>query len=140
MVSHCVLRSKRKNVVTLPYSAQRKPAFWGGGKEMQKTKKLSSRSKVALLLLHEIFGNISTRQLLAKDTAYVWYDEELRIDPDVFCTSCQISSMNKKARYNNPLKPKSAFKSFLMDIIPSTAPKFLTIDTTFSNYILIVDA
>ena len=27
-----------------------------------------------------------------------------------------------------------------MDIIPSTAPKILTSDTTFSNYILIVDA
>ena len=27
-----------------------------------------------------------------------------------------------------------------MDIIPSTAPKSLTSDTTFSNYILIVDA
>ena len=27
-----------------------------------------------------------------------------------------------------------------MDIIPSTAPKNLTSDTTFSNYLLIVDA
>ena len=27
-----------------------------------------------------------------------------------------------------------------MDIIPSTEPKSLTSDTTFSNYILIVDA
>ena len=27
-----------------------------------------------------------------------------------------------------------------MDIIPSTAPKFLTSDTTFSNYLLILDA
>ena len=27
-----------------------------------------------------------------------------------------------------------------MDIVPSTAPKILTIDTTFSNYLLIVDA
>ena len=27
-----------------------------------------------------------------------------------------------------------------MDIVPSTAPKSLTSDTTFSNYILIVDA
>ena len=29
---------------------------------------------------------------------------------------------------------------FFMDIIPSTAPKSLTSDTTFSNYLLIVDA
>ena len=28
----------------------------------------------------------------------------------------------------------------VMDIIPSTAPKSLTNDTTFSNYLLIVDA
>ena len=27
-----------------------------------------------------------------------------------------------------------------MDIVPSTAPKSLTSDTTFSNYLLIVDA
>ena len=27
-----------------------------------------------------------------------------------------------------------------MDIIPETAPEHLTIDTTFSNHILIVDA
>ena len=27
-----------------------------------------------------------------------------------------------------------------MDVIPSTAPKSLTSDTTFSNYFLIVDA
>ena len=27
-----------------------------------------------------------------------------------------------------------------MDIVPSTAPKLLTSDTTFSNYLLIVDA
>ena len=48
--------------------------------------------------------------------------------------------MNKKARSNIPLKPKAPFKWVFMDIIPSTAPKSLTSDTTFSNYLLIVDA
>ena len=48
--------------------------------------------------------------------------------------------MNKKAGSKNPLKPKSPPKWVFMDIIPSTAPKLLTIDTTFSNDILIVDA
>ena len=62
------------------------------------------------------------------------------MDLDPFCTSCHISSINKKARYNNPLKPKSIFKWGYMDIIPSTAPNFLTSDTTFSNYLLIFDA
>ena len=48
--------------------------------------------------------------------------------------------MNKKARYRIPLKPKAPFKWVFMDIIPSTAPKILTSDTTFSYYLLIVDA
>ena len=48
--------------------------------------------------------------------------------------------MNKKARSKIPLKPKAPFKWGFMDIIPSTAPKSLTKDTTLSNYLLIVDA
>ena len=48
--------------------------------------------------------------------------------------------MNKNARANIPLKPKSPFKWVFMDIIPSATPKSLTSDTTFSKYILIVDA
>ena len=48
--------------------------------------------------------------------------------------------MDKKARSKIPLKPKAPFKWVFMDIIPSTAAKSLTSDTTFSNYLLIVDA
>ena len=48
--------------------------------------------------------------------------------------------MNKKARSKNPLKPKAPFKWIFMDIIPSTPPKSLISDTTFSHYPLIVDA
>ena len=48
--------------------------------------------------------------------------------------------MKKKARYKIPLKPKAPFKWVFMDIVPSTVPKSLTSDTTFSNYLLIVDA
>ena len=48
--------------------------------------------------------------------------------------------MNKKARSKIPLKPKVPFKWVFMDIIPSTAPESMTSDTTFSNYLLIVDA
>ena len=47
---------------------------------------------------------------MAGDTENVWKDIELRIYTDPFCTSCQISSMNKKARSKNPLKPKAHFK------------------------------
>ena len=48
--------------------------------------------------------------------------------------------MNKKARSKIPLKQKAPFKWVFMDIIPPTTPKSLTSDTTFSNYLLIVDA
>ena len=78
--------------------------------------------------------------MLAGDTANVWEYIELRIYPDPFCTLCQISSMNKKARSEIPLKLRAHFKWVFMDIIPSTVPKSLTSNTTFSKYILIVDA
>ena len=48
--------------------------------------------------------------------------------------------MNEKARSIIPMKPKSLFKWVSMDIIPSKTSKSLTSDTTFSNYLLIVDA
>ena len=48
--------------------------------------------------------------------------------------------MNKKARSKTPLKPKAPFRWVSMDIVPSTSPKSLTSDTTFLNYLLIVDA
>ena len=104
------------------------------------SKKKPARKKIPLELLHQRLGHRSTRSLLAGDTANVWEDVELRIDPDPFCTSCKISSMNKKARSKITLKPKAPFKWIFIDIIPSTAPKSLTTDTTFSDYLLIVDA
>ena len=48
--------------------------------------------------------------------------------------------MNEKARYIILMKPKPLFKWVFVDIIPSTTPKSLTSDTTFSNYILIFGA
>ena len=53
--------SKEKNEVTLPHSAHRKYAFWGEIKEKSKTKKLSSRKKIALEFLQQILGQGSTR-------------------------------------------------------------------------------
>ena len=106
---------------------------------MEKSKKNPARKKIALGLLHQRLRHRSTRSLIAGDTANVWEDVELRIDQDPFCTSCKISSMNKKARSEIPLKPKAPFKWVFMDIIPSTAPKSLTNVTNFSNYLLIVD-
>ena len=48
--------------------------------------------------------------------------------------------MNKKDRSKIPLKPKAPFKWVFMDTIPPTAPNSLINDTTFPNYLLIVDA
>ena len=48
--------------------------------------------------------------------------------------------MNKRARSKNTLNPKAPFKWVFMDIISETAPNVLTSDTTFPNYLLIVDA
>ena len=107
---------------------------------MSITKKLPSRKKIALELLRHRLGHRTNIPLWDEDTANVWEDIELRIDTDPFCTSCQIYSMNKNDRSKTPLKPKAPFKWYFMDIIPSTAPSFLTNKTTFSNYILIVDA
>ena len=112
--------AKEDNAVTLPHSAVRNHAF--SGKIMKKSKKNPARKKIALELLHQRLGHRSTSSLIAGDTDKVWEDVELRIDPDPFCTSCKISSMNKKARSKIPLKPRAPFKWVLMDIITSTAP------------------
>ena len=74
---------------------------------MYRLKKIAPRNKIALDLLHHTLGNRSTRSLMSGDTEHIWEDIELRIYPDPFYTSCQISSRNKKARSQNPLKPKA---------------------------------
>ena len=84
------------NAVTLSHSALIKHAFSGKIKDV--SKKDQSRKKIPLELLHQRLGHRSTRSLIAGDTANVWEDAELRIDAEPFCTSCKISSMNKKAR------------------------------------------
>ena len=97
------------------------------------TKRNPKRKKITLELMHHRLGHISTRSLIAGDTANVWEDAELKIDADPFCTSCKISSMNKNARSKLPLKPKAPFKWVLMDVIPSTSPKSLTNDNNFKK-------
>ena len=114
---------KETNAVTLPHSAQRKRGFLGEIKEISKAKKLSARKKIALELLHQILGHRSNRSLLAGYTANVWGDIYIRIYPDNFCTSCQISSMSKKVRSKISLRPKSPFKWVFIDIIPQQHPK-----------------
>ena len=103
--------AEKKNAATLPHNAQRKHAFLlKKKKDMSKKNKLPARKKIDLEILNQRLGHRSTRSLLAGDTENVWEDVELRIDPDPFCTSCQIYSMNKNARSKTPLKPKSPSK------------------------------
>ena len=78
--------AKEKNAMTLPHSAQRKHAFLVKIKEMSKSKKLPCRKKIDLELLHQKLGHISTISFFNRDTANVWEDTELRIDPYPFCT------------------------------------------------------
>ena len=84
--------AKEDNAVTLPHSAVRKHTFMG--KSMESSKKNPKIKKIALELMHQRLGHRSTRSLIAGDTANVWEDAELEIDPDPFCTSCKISSIN----------------------------------------------
>ena len=65
---------------------------------------------------------------------------ELRLDPDPLCTSCQISTINQKARYKIPLQSKTPFKWVFMEIILEISSNILTKDTTFYNSILILGA
>ena len=78
----------KRNAVTSPHSVQRKHSFTGKIKNMSKKNIFPARKKIALEFLHQILGHISTRSLLNGDTSNVWEDVELRIDPDLFCTSC----------------------------------------------------
>ena len=74
------------------------------------------------------------------DTANVWQEIEIRVDTDPFCTSCQISTINKNPISKTPLNPKTPIKWVFMDIIPYIYTKILTKDTTLYNYLLILDA
>ena len=86
----------KENVYTMPHSAERKHAFLVKTKENTKSKKIAPRNKDALELLYHRLGHRSTRSLMAVYTANIWQYIKPRIDPNPFCTSCQITSMNKK--------------------------------------------
>ena len=115
------------------YHTQIKHAYWVKTKENSISQNQIPLKKVSLELFHQILGLISKRLLLAGDTANVWQDIELRVDPDPFCKSCQIFTINKKPRSNTPLKSKTPFKWVFVDIIPYTSSTSLTKDTNFSN-------
>ena len=89
--------------------------------------------------MHQRLGHIYKRSILAGYIINVWQYIEIRVDPDPFCTSCQIYTINKKARSKANLKANINFKWVFMDIIPAINFKSLTKDTTFDKYLLIVD-
>ena len=70
---------------------------FGQNKGKFKVKENITRDKVALGLLHHRLGHRYTRSLMAGDSEFVLNDIELGVYSDPFFTSCQISSMNKKA-------------------------------------------
>ena len=94
-VLHCVIWSKREKFGYITTKCTKETCIFVGNKVNFK-KKIPSRKKIALELLHQRLGHISTRKFLAGDADNVWEDIELRIYPDPFCTLCQISSMNKR--------------------------------------------
>ena len=63
--------AKEKNAVTLPHSAQMKHVFWGGNEANVKTKENSTLKESCFGILHHRLRHISTRSLMAGDTANV---------------------------------------------------------------------
>ena len=109
-------------------------------KDKSKSQKNIPKKKASLELFYQRFGHRSTKSLLAGDNLNVWQDNGLRVDPGPFCTSCQISIINKNSRSKTPLKSNTPFRWLFMDIIPAISSKNLTKDTIFYHYLLIVDA
>ena len=112
--------------------------FW---QKRRKSKNHKSKFlKFFFELLHQRLGHRSRRSLLAGNNGNSWKDIEIRVDPDPLCTSCQISTINKKSISKTSLKFKTPKIWVFVDIIPATSSKNLTKYTTLSNYLLILGA
>ena len=105
--------------------------FWTKITKEKSTSQKQIPETNSLKLLHLRLGHRSPRSLLAGDTAKFWQEIELRVDPDTFCTSCQIPTINKKYISNTHLNPKTHFKWVRMYIIPATSSNLSTKDTYF---------
>ena len=72
----------------------------------------------------------------------LWQDIEVWIDTELFCTSCQINSTNKKVRYKNQLKPKARFKWVLWTLFQKHHQMFwqVKLHLVIIFNILVVDA
>ena len=109
-------------------------------KEKSIPQKYIPKKKVSLELLHQRLGHRSTRSILAGYTEVFWQEIQLRVYPEPFCTPYQIFTINKNYISKKPLNLKIPSKWAFMDIVPAIYSKSLTKDTTFSKYILIVNA
>ena len=114
---------KKENSVTLPHSEQKKHAFLIKTKEKDKSKKLAPRNKFALKLFHHRLGHISTRSLMAGDTANIWKGVGIRIHIEPFFTPCQISSVNKKNWVQKSIETRGTFQVGFYVHYSSNIPK-----------------
>ena len=89
--------------MTFPHSAQRKHDFLVKIEEKSKSNIIKTNS---LELLHHILVHTYTSLILAGDTDNDWQDIYPRVDTDHFCTSCQISTINKNPISKTPLNPR----------------------------------
>ena len=83
-----------QNAVTLCHSAHRKHDFLVKMKKKWKSQNQNPNKKFYLGLLRKILGHRSTRSLLPVDTSNIWQDIDIRVDPELFCTFFQISTIN----------------------------------------------
>ena len=98
------------NTVILTHSAPQKNAFLVKTTENEKSKKLIPKKRVYLELLHHRLGHRSTMSIMAGDLANIWQDFEFRVEPDPFCTSFQISRINKKVYIKYTSESQSKFQ------------------------------
>ena len=118
-----LLSENEQNAVTLLHSTQRKHAFLVKTKEKSKSQKQIPKKKFSLELLHQRLGHISTRSLLSGDTANVWQDNDLRVDPDPLCISCQISTINKISDQRHLWNPRHLSSGFSLTSYQPHLPK-----------------
>ena len=91
----------------LPHSEERKYTFLVKTKESSKPQKQIPKRKVSFELLHQWLGHMYTRLLLDGDTTNVFQYIDIRVDPDPFCTSCQISTIKKVIDQRNLWNPRN---------------------------------
>ena len=109
-------------------------------KENPKSQKQISKNKFDLELLHQILEHSYKHTLLAGYTTMFWHDIDLRIYPVPFCTSCHISTINKKFCIKDTYEAQYTFQIGVYG--HHTRNNFQTFNkkTAYANYLSILDA